>query len=127
MLIARFLPTRFHGANDDLWGLALLASPFAFGCADQPAARGTALLFGAGAMLYSFVTNDELGPVPVLPVVAHLGLDALAGGILAILPALLRLQGVAAWTLAGFGLFSLIAGFVTELTPRGGAVGRGLV
>ena len=74
----RFLPTRLHGVIDYLWGLALLATPWLFGFADVTAAKWLAVIFGVGAILYSAVTDYELGLVRILPMVLHLGLDGLA-------------------------------------------------
>ena len=44
----RFLPARVHGVIDYLWGLGLLASPWAFGFADGGAPQWVAVVFGVG-------------------------------------------------------------------------------
>ena len=41
------------------------------------------MALGVSAILYSLMTNDELGLVPVLSMPAHLGLDAASGVLLA--------------------------------------------
>ena len=111
----RFLPTRLHGAIDYLWGVVLLVSPFALGFAGP--ARVIAWIFGAGAILYSLVTDYELGLVRVVPVPLHLGLDALAGGLLALSPLAFGLTGAPAWLFGCFGIFAVLASLVTRQAP----------
>jgi SPW repeat len=113
----RFLPTSVHGVIDYLWGLALLASPWIFGFADVPAARWTALVFGVGAMLYSALTAYELGLLKILPMPMHLVLDGVGGVVLAASPFLFGFADRVLWPHLLFGLFSVIACFVTRLEP----------
>jgi hypothetical protein len=113
----RFLPTSVHGVIDYLWGLALLASPWIFGFADVPAARWTALVFGVGAMLYSALTAYELGLLKILPMPMHLILDGIGGVVLAASPFLFGFADRVLWPHLLFGLFSVIACFVTRLEP----------
>ena len=110
----RFLPTRLHGVIDYLWGLALLATPWLFGFADVTAAKWLAVIFGLGAILYSAVTDYELGLVRVLPMVLHLGLDGLAGAFLAASPWLFGFADRVFWPHLAFGLFSVAASLITR-------------
>jgi len=68
----RFLPTRVHGVIGYLWGLALMAAPWWFGFAAGGAAQWTAIVFGAGAILYSALTDYEAGLFRILPMRLHL-------------------------------------------------------
>jgi len=110
----RFLPTRLHGVIDYLWGLALLATPWLFGFADVTAAKWLAVIFGLGAILYSAVTDYELGLVRILPMVLHLGLDGLAGAFLAASPWLFGFADRVFWPHLAFGLFSVVASLITR-------------
>jgi hypothetical protein len=116
----RCLPTRIHGIIDYLWGLALLASPWLLGFADWGAAHWTALVFGAGAILYSLVTDYELGLARILPMPLHLVIDGLGGVLLAASPWLLGFAGRVAWPHVVFGLFSVVASLITRKTPESG-------
>jgi hypothetical protein len=109
----RFLPSRLHGVIDYLWGVALLASPWLFGFADVTAAKWIAVVFGVGAILYSAVTDYELGLVRILPMVLHLGLDGLAGALLAASPWLFGFADRVFWPHLAFGLFSVVASLIT--------------
>jgi hypothetical protein len=113
----RFLPTSLHGAIDYLWGLALLASPWLFGFSDVPAAKWVAVVFGAGAIVYSAFTAYELGVLKILPMPLHLILDGLGGIVLAASPFLFGFADRVLWPHLLFGLFSVAACFVTRLEP----------
>lgn len=118
----RFLPTRVHGVIDYLWGVALIAAPWLFGFADAPAASWVAWIFGGGAILYSLVTDYELGLVRLIPMPAHLALDGVAGAILAVSPWLFGFADRVRWPHVAFGLFSVAASLVTRThaEPRRG-------
>jgi hypothetical protein len=120
----RFIPTRLHGVIDYLWGLALIASPWLFGFADVPAAKWVAIFFGAGAILYSLVTAYELSLIPLVPMPLHLGLDGLAGFILAISPLGFGFADQVYLPHVLFGLFSVVASLVTKTQPSTLALGR---
>ncbi len=113
----RFLPTRVHGVIDYLWGVALIATPWLFGFANGGAAQWVAVNFGLGAILYSVVTAYELGVLRVLPMEMHLGLDALAGALLAASPWLFGFAREVYLPHLLFGLFSVVASFITRTEP----------
>lgn len=113
----RFLPTSVHGVIDYLWGLALLASPWILGFADVPAAKWVAIVFGVGAILYSALTAYELGLLKILPMPMHLILDGIGGIVLAASPFLFGFADQVLWPHLLFGLFSVVACFVTRLEP----------
>ena len=116
----RVLPTRIHGVVDYLWGLTLLAVPWALGFADWSAAHWTALAFGAGAILYSLVTDYELGAAPILSMPLHLAVDGFGGAFLVASPWLLGFADRIAWPHVAFGLFSVAAGLITRKLPERG-------
>jgi hypothetical protein len=113
----RFVPTRVHAVIDYLWGALLLAMPFLAGFADDPAARSVAMVFGAGAIGYSLVTDYELGLLRLVPMSLHLVLDVVAGAILAASPWLFGFAGRVFWPHLLFGLFAVAAGLVTFKRP----------
>ena len=113
----RFLPTRVHGAIDYMWGIALIAAPWLFGFASGGAAQWVAILFGAGAILYSLVTVYELGLLRVIPMSMHLALDGVAGAVLAASPWLFGFSREVVWPHLLFGLFSVAASLITRTDP----------
>ena len=112
-----FLPTLFHGATDYFWGFALLASPWAFGFADGGAAQWVAVVFGVGAIVYSAVTDYELGLVRLAPKRLHLLLDGLGGALLAASPWLLGFADRVYLPHLLFGLFAVVASLITRTEP----------
>jgi hypothetical protein len=116
----RFLPTRFHGILDYLWSVLLASAPWLLNY--SRGARGGAetwvpAAFAAGAVVYSLLTDYELGAVRFLPMRVHLLLDVVGGAFLAVSPWLLDLDNPARTVHVGFGLFSVIAGLTTETRP----------
>ena len=114
----RFVPTRVHGLIDYVWGLLLGTAPWTLGFAGDRIATAEATVFGVGAILYSLVTNYEVGLLPVLPVPVHLVLDVAAGAILAASPWIFGFADRVFWPHLLFGLFSVVAGLVTETKAR---------
>lgn len=82
----RFIPTSVHGVLDYLTGSTLLAAPELFRLKDVPSSALVPRLAGGGATTYSLLTDYELGAVKVLPMPAHLILDAASGALLVASP-----------------------------------------
>ncbi len=82
----RFIPTTIHGLMDYSMGLLLIAAPWLFGFADGGAETWVPVILGAGAIVYSLLTDYELGAVRMIRMPVHLGLDAASGALLAASP-----------------------------------------
>ena len=80
------ISSRTHGVLDYVVGVLLILAPFLFGFADNPAARNVAWFVGAGLLLYSLITAYELSIAKIIPYRIHLGLDLVAGVLLALSP-----------------------------------------
>lgn len=85
----RMIPTQVHGVLDYLTGATLLSLPKVLGLSDVPAPARVLRLAGGSAILYSLLTDYELGVVRLLPMPAHLAIDAASGAFLASSPWLL--------------------------------------
>ena len=88
-MVAKLIPTKVHGVLDYVTGGALRAAPELFRLKDVPASAAAPRIAGAAAGVYSLLTDYELGAVRVLPMRAHLALDAMSGALLAASPWLL--------------------------------------
>jgi hypothetical protein len=82
----RVISTRTHGAIDYATGAGMLAAPALLGISDEPAAARTLRAAGLVAMAYSLLTDYEFGLVRIIPMPAHLAMDATSGVLLAASP-----------------------------------------
>jgi len=111
------LPTRIHGMLDYLLGALLIASPWLFGFADDAAARWVPVAIGAGVVLYSLLTDYELGAVRRLQMPAHLAFDALGGVLLAVSPWMLGFDDRVWMPHLALGLVELATATITNTVP----------
>ena len=82
----RFIPTRLHGFLDYIVGVVLIAAPWIFQFSDNTAATVVPIVLGVGLIVYSLLTDYELGVARVLPMSVHLLFDIAAGVVLAASP-----------------------------------------
>ncbi len=114
----RFIPTSAHGVLDYLVGVALLAAPWLFGFADNETARWVTMAFGAAAILYSLLTDYEIGVIRAIPMPVHLILDAMSGILLAASPWLFGFSEEVWVPHVIVGVFEIIAAISTETEPN---------
>ena len=111
------LSTKVHGIVDYLISAMLLGLPRLLGFSK----RSAVLLEAAGATTaaYSLCTKYELGAVKLLPMKAHLTLDALCGGMLVAAAMLMDDDSdpVERGTIAGVGIFNIATALITRTTP----------
>ena len=113
----RFLSTRIHGVIDYVVGVLLVIVPNLFGFADNGSAQWIFVVLGIAAILYSLVTDYELGLVHLLPMPAHLALDAASGVLLAASPWLFGFHDRVYVPHLVFGLFEILASLITRSHP----------
>lgn len=107
------IPTQAHGILDYSSVATMLAAPRMLGWSG----RIRWLVTGAAAMTlgYSLLTRYELGLAKVLPMEAHLALDALSGALFCGTPVLLRDDDQAVLAaLFGFGVFELVVVMLSD-------------
>lgn len=109
----RFIPTTVHGFADYLVGLTVIALPFLLG--SEGAARVVLIALGIFVLLYSLVTDYELGAIRFLRIRFHLLLDALFGIVMLVLPLTLDTTGTAQWPFFVFGILALALVFTTRV------------
>jgi hypothetical protein len=82
----RVIPTKAHGAVDLATGPALIAAPTLLKMNGNTGATIPPRVVGSAATLYALLTDYEFGLKRVVPMRAHLALDALGGVALAATP-----------------------------------------
>jgi hypothetical protein len=82
----RFIPTKLHAPLDYIVGAALIAAPWIFQFSEHSAASVISVVLGIGLIVYSLLTDYELGVWKVFPMSAHNLIDIVAGAFLAASP-----------------------------------------
>jgi hypothetical protein len=118
----RFLPTWFHGAMDYAMGAMLIVIPFAFRFPTEASAMIPVAL-GIGVILYSGVTDYELGAYPVIGMPIHLLLDVAGGLLLAASPWLFDFEHLIWMPHVAFGALEIGTALVTQTRPQYGPAG----
>ena len=120
----RFVPTAVHGVFDYVGAIGLIASPFVFGFADMGGiAVFLPIVLGAGLLLYSLLTDYELGipGMKFIPMSLHLSVDFVASAFLAVAPFLFGYKnlGLNVWlpqVIAGISVILLV--LVSKTDPQ---------
>lgn len=117
------LSTKVHGYIDYLMGLILILSPLIF-VLPAGAASTVPIVLGAGVIVYSLITDYELGLLKILPMSTHLIIDIIAGVILAASPWLFGFAAEVYLPHLIFGVLEIGAGIFTEKHPSSGEVSK---
>lgn len=113
----RFIGTKTHGYIDYLMGALLIAAPWIFGFAQGGAETWVPVVLGAGMILYSLLTDYEMGASRQISMRTHLTLDLIGGALLAASP---WLFGFADYIWAPhlvFGILEIGAALFTQRVP----------
>lgn len=108
------ISSKVHGTLDYLVGFILIISPWLFGFASGGAQMSIPIILGLGAIIYSIVTNYELGFFKVIPFKVHLFIDALSGILLASSPWLFGFADHVYIPHLVFGLLEIIVVLLTK-------------
>jgi hypothetical protein len=109
------LSTRAHAILDYVVGGAMMTLPRMMGWSPRVTRHFTAA--GGGTMVYSLMTKYELGALRVLPMKAHLAMDAVSGAALIGSDLMLEDKDRAARAaLIGAGVFEIVVAVMTKTT-----------
>lgn len=107
------ISTKVHGYLDYMMGLLLIVSPWVFHF-PEGAATTLPIVLGAGTIIYSLITDYELGLLKVLSMKAHLGIDLMAGVLLIAAPWLFGFADEVIWPFVILGVVEIGASLMTE-------------
>lgn len=142
-MLLRLIPTGVHAAMDYLLGIVLVGAPMVIGfgsgtetgLAADNAATYVPVVLGFGLIVYSLLTNYELSLAGLIPMRAHLALDALSGAFLAASPWLFGFANHVFLPHVILGVIEILAALTTDPEPfrhrrtaaarGGGGVGGG--
>lgn len=97
-------------------GLLLILAPWIFRL-PEGAATTVPIVLGAGTIVYSLMTDYELGLLKVLSMKVHLGIDLLAGIFLIATPWLFGFADQVYWPFVILGILEVGASLMTEKKP----------
>ena len=110
------LPTRIHGMMDYLMGALLALAPFVFRFGAGPQTMLPVLL-GLGMIAVAVFTDYELGMFRLIPMPAHLVLDAVVGLLLAVSPWLFGFAHIIWMPHVVLGLLEMGSAAITQTRP----------
>jgi hypothetical protein len=90
----KIIDTKTHGYMDYIMGIFLLASPSLFSLNLNAIESTVFYIVGVTALIYSLLTNYELGVLKIIPMKGHLLLDIFSGLFLAASPWLLGFSDI---------------------------------
>lgn len=114
----QIVPTYAHGIIDYLTGILLVLAPFLFGFATGGPEQWVPLLLGITVILYSLLTDYEVGAVRLIPVRVHLAIDMVGGAFLLASPWLFGFADKVFWPHVLVEATSIIIPILTVRTPR---------
>lgn len=115
----RLIPTTIHGFADYLVGVIVIALPFLLG--EEGAVRITLIALGVFVLIYSAMTDYELGAIRFLRIRFHLMLDALFGVAMILQPLMFDMTGTAHWPFHLLGILALALALTTKIRAEGTA------
>lgn len=93
MNLFRLISTRAHSTFDYIMGLLLISIPFLFGFHLGGWETWVPIIIGSVMLVYSILTQYELGVAKFIPLSIHFVLDLICGLFLAFSPWLLGFSG----------------------------------
>lgn len=118
----KIIGTKVHGYLDYIVGLLLIVSPWLFGFYRGGAETWVPVVLGTATIIYSLLTDYELGLARVISMKTHLTLDALSGILLAASPWLFGFAEFVWQPHFILGLAEIGAILMTRSTPGAGKV-----
>ena|SRR5215218_7977960 len=116
----RFLSTKVHGYLDYLVGALLIAAPWIFDFNRGGAETWVPVLLGVSAILYSLLTDYELGATSGISMRTHLMLDLVSGILLAASPWIFGFADEVYLPHLVLGIFEIGASLITRRDPAYG-------
>jgi hypothetical protein len=115
----RIIPTMAHGVADYVVGIFVIALPFLFEFTGNT--RTVTIALGVVVLLYSLMTDYELGAVRFLRIRFHLLLDAVFGVVMLAMPFLFDVGSASRWPFYVVGIVALVLTATTKIRAEGTA------
>ncbi|MDB5208647.1 MAG: hypothetical protein JWR72_3722 [Flavisolibacter sp.] len=116
----RLIPTKVHGYLDYIMGALLIAAPWLFDFDRGGAETWVPVILGAGTIIYSLMTDYELGATKGISMRTHLTLDLVGGILLAASPWIFGFADYVYVPHLVLGIFEIGASLLTKTQPQYG-------
>lgn len=113
----RFIPTKIHGILDYLMSLILISSPWLLNFDRNGAETWVPVILGVAVILYSLVTDYEMGVSRTVSMRTHLYLDLLGGVFLAASPWIFGFNDYVSTPHVVLGIAEIGASLMTKMHP----------
>ncbi len=113
----QFINTKTHGYLDYIMGALLIAAPWLFDFAAGGAETWVPVAIGASVIIYSLMTDYELGATHRISMRTHLLLDLIGGALLAVSPWLFGFADYVWEPHLIFGIAEMGAALFTKRVP----------
>jgi hypothetical protein len=122
----KIIDTKTHGYLDYLVGVLLIAAPWLFDFYEGGSESWVPIILGAGTIVYSLITDYELGAVGIISMKLHLTIDMVAGVFLAASPWLFGFSDLIVWPHLVVGIMEILVSRMTHPNPAyvGKSTGR---
>ena len=114
----KIIHTKAHGYMDYIMGVFLIAAPSLFNLNLNDMESTVFYVVAATTILYSLVTNYELGLIKIIPMKGHLILDTFSGIFLVASPWLLDFANSVYKPHLVFGIIEISIAILTSSKPR---------
>jgi len=120
----KIIDRKTHGYLDYLVGLLLIAAPFIFNFYEGGSESWIPIILGAGTIVYSLITDYELGVVGMIPMKTHLTIDVVSGIFLAASPWLFGFADHIFWPHLLVGIIEILVPLMTDPDSKYIPVGK---
>jgi len=114
----QIINSRLHAILDYVVGALLIVAPYLLGFATGGIEQWLPQVLGAATILMSLLTRYEYSLAKVIPLPAHLGIDAASGLLLAVSPWLFGFAGVIWWPHLLFGVLEIVVVLLSKRHPE---------
>ena len=113
----KIISTKTQGMMDYLMGIILIVSPWIFGFATGAAEQWIPIILGASALVYSMMTDYELGVFKTISMKTHLNIDLMSGIFLAVSTWIFGFSDIVTTPHLILGILEIGAALMTKTTP----------
>ncbi len=110
----KIINRKTHGYLDYLVGALLIAAPWLFNFYEGGSESWIPIMLGIGTIIYSLITDYELGATGIIPMKIHLMIDLIAGIFLAASPWLFGFADIIFWPHLVVGIMEILVSLMTD-------------